>query len=468
MMLPPDHKSPWKEFAALKAQDVKDGKGWMYEADPFQALREREESRAAAEKKRKQIEAAKEKAANEPGARGPALGAGSSGGSGGAHNIMRGWATVPKVEMGNKTRTQLEDLLRRRTVWNPHGVTMPDSEKHAVVKEFKELGFRQSHVEEAVGECKDREESLEWLLIHIPEDDLPRWALPEKYSAGVTVAATDLRREGAIKRLSQSGYSAELCRRVFDANGADEGKAAEVLQNLLVSSGLDAPREADDSGESWRMPEECWSEEMETLEASFGSKFSKLSAEVCQIQLESVKNGSVGDVAAHVQFRMSPHYPAQVILSVIGDLPAYIKLSVIKRALAYAHESLSGEEAKIYFLASWVQENINDIVEKPGALREVAAVASAVSEEPAASRKSTRRMPRHPKPISWVPNNRSRQDWLARQDSPAYKKMLSQREATGLAGPENRRGDGGEEPGYYHFRRDGFREVYAVRTVRTR
>ncbi|KAH8891383.1 P-loop containing nucleoside triphosphate hydrolase protein [Thozetella sp. PMI_491] len=430
MMLPPDYKDLWKEFATLKAQDVKEGKGWMYEADPFQALREREESKAAAEKKRKQIEAAKEKAANEPGAHGPGFKAGGSGG-GGSHAIMRGWATVPKIEMGNKTRTQLEDLLRRQTVWNPHGVVMTASQKQAIVKEFKELGFRQSHAEEAVDECKDREESLEWLLIHIPEDDLPRWALPEKYSAGVTVASTDLRREGAIKRLSESGYSAELCRKVFDTNDGDEGRAAEALQMLLLSSGSDGQdlnAQAKEEDDSWRTPEECWEEEMETLEASFGSRFSKPSSDVCQIRLDAVKNGVSGEVETLLQFRKSPHYPAQIILSVLGGLPAYIKLSVIKRALAFARESLAGEEAKIYFVIDWVQENINSIVEKPGRLREVAAVASAASEVPSTVKKMGRRKPRHPRPIDWTPNPQSKQEWLSRQETAAYKKMLAQRQ----------------------------------------
>ncbi|KAL2129444.1 hypothetical protein VTI74DRAFT_7800 [Chaetomium olivicolor] len=330
--------------------------------------------------------------------------------------------------MGNKTRSQLEDLLRRETVWNPHGVVMTAAQKAGIVKEFKELGFRQSHVEEAVEECKDREETLEWLLVHIPEDDLPRWALPERYSAGVTVAATDLKREGVIKRLSQSGYSIDLCRKILDANGGDEGKAAEALQKLLVSSGTgrDAPQE--EEIDTWRTPDECWDEEMATLEASFGDKYTRTSPEVCQIQLESVVNGANTDVETYLQFRKSPQYPAQVILSIVAPLPAYIKLSIIKKALAYASESLPGEEMKIYFLVSWVQENINDIIERPGALRDVAAVSSAASEEPTRVIRGSRRRPRYPKPINWTPNPQSKQEFLARTEALAYKKMLSQRE----------------------------------------
>ncbi|EAQ90749.1 hypothetical protein CHGG_02684 [Chaetomium globosum CBS 148.51] len=392
--LPPDYKALWKDFEALKKQDVKEGKGWMYEADPFQAAREREEAKATAEKKKAQAQASREKAA-EGNQGGMSLAfRGSGGGGGGAHSLMRGWATVPKIEMGNRTRSQLEDLLRRETVWNPHGVVMPPDQKAAIVKEFKELGFRQSHAEEAVEECKDREETLEWLLVHIPEDDLPRWALPEKYTAGVTVAATDLRREGAIKRLTESGYSIDLCRRILDANGGDEGKAAEALQTLLLSSGTGQGAAHDEEIDSWRTPDESWDEEMATLEASFGDKYTRTSPEVCQIRLESVVNGANTDVETYLQFRKTPQYPTHVVVSVAAPLPAYIKLSVIKKALA-----------------------------------DVAAVSSAASEEPTmVATKTARRRPRYPEPINWTPNPRSRQEWVARTEALNYKKMLSQRE----------------------------------------
>ncbi|KAB5545598.1 P-loop containing nucleoside triphosphate hydrolase protein [Coniochaeta sp. 2T2.1] len=434
MMLPPDYKSLWKEFEALKKEDVKEGRAWMYEADPFTALKEREDAKAAAEKKRKDIQAAKEKAANMPGAAGFVLRNNTPGASGGGGNPMRGWTTVPKIEMGNKTRANVEDLLRRRTVWNPHGVVMTAAQKDAIVKEFKGLGFRQSHIEEAVEECKDREESLEWLLIHVPEDDLPRWALPQSYTAGVSVGASDLRREGAIKRLAQSGYSADLCRKVFDANGGDEGRAAEALQKLLLTGesetdGRESPAEWETGpSDPSKTAEECWEEEMSSLEAGFGDQYSRLSPEVCQIKMVGVTNGPTRDIETFIQFRKSPHYPQEVILSVVAKLPAYVKLSILKKALAYATESLEGEDMKIYFIASWVQEEINNIIDKPGALREVATVASTASEERnKAQLRSRKRAPRHPKPLNWTPNPQTKEEFLRRQQSPAYQKMVSGR-----------------------------------------
>lgn len=430
MILPPDYRSVWKEFESLKKQDVKEGKAWLYDADPFKALEEREVAKVAAEKKRKEQQAAKEKAANMPGASGLVLRGNAAAAGGGGYNPMKGWTTVPKIEMGNKTRQHLESLLRRDTIWNPHGVSMKPHEKAPIIKEFTGLGFRVSHVEEAVEECKDREETLEWLLIHVPEDDLPKWALPGSYSAGVSVAATDLRREGAVKRLAQSGYSVELCRKVYDDSGADEGKAAETLQQILFSSGSDedatlvlggslAPEERDQQ----------WEEELASLEALYGEQYSRLGPDVCQLRLLDVTNGSKKNVEAFVQFRKSPNYPSHLILSIVADLPSYIKLSVIKKALAYMAESLQGEETRMFYVISWIQESINDIIDRPGALRDIAAVSSTASEEKAISaRKRGKRPPRHPSPISWVPESSSIGRWMERQKAASYQKMLAQRQ----------------------------------------
>ncbi|KAI0007716.1 P-loop containing nucleoside triphosphate hydrolase protein [Xylariaceae sp. FL0662B] len=428
--LPPDYKSLWKEFEALKKEDVKKGNAWMYDADPFAAMKQREDDKAAAEKKRKEQEALREKAKNMPGATGLALRGNASASSGGGGNPMKGWTMVPKIEMGRKTRAQLEDLLRREVIWNPHGVQIPASQKAAIVKELTGSGFRESHVKEAVDECKDREETLEWLLVHVPEDDLPRWALPESYSAGVTVAATqDLRREAAIKRLSQSGYSTELCRKLYDENNGDEGLTAEALQHFLLSSGNDSELSTGTSEEPliYVTPEECWNDEMESLGSVFGENFKRLSEEVCQIRIESVKNGPKNDIETFAHVRKSPQYPSEIIISVVADLPSYIKLSVVKKTLNYLKESLSEEPMKIYFAVDWIQQNINSIINDPGKLRDISGVASAAAEvRHIASTK--RKQARHPKPLSWKVDPRGREEWQRRREVPAFKEMLAQRQ----------------------------------------
>ncbi|KAI1101951.1 P-loop containing nucleoside triphosphate hydrolase protein [Jackrogersella minutella] len=428
--LPPDHRSLWKQFEELKKEDVKKGNAWMYDADPFATMKQREDEKIAVERKRKEQEAVKEKAKNMPGASGLVLRSNASASSGVGVNPMKGWTAVPKIEMGRKTRSQLEDLLRREVIWNPHGVKMSNSQKGDIVKELTNSGFRKSHVEEAVDECKDREETLEWLLIHVPEDDLPRWALPESYSAGVSVAAIqDLRREAAVKRLSQSGYSAELCRKLYDEKSGNEGLTADALQHFLLSSGDDSALTNSTAEEPFisGTPEECWNDEMESLASVFGDNFERPSDDVCQIRIEKVRNGPKKDVEAQAQFRKSPRYPSEVIVAVVADLPSYIKLSVVKKTLAYLNESLSEEPMKIYFAVDWIQQNINNIIENPGKLRDISGVASTAAETRHVIPIS-RKPSRHPKPLTWRVDARSREEWQKRQDNKALKQMIAQRQ----------------------------------------
>ncbi|KAH6649156.1 P-loop containing nucleoside triphosphate hydrolase protein [Truncatella angustata] len=427
--LPPDYRSLWKEFEALKREDARNGLGWQYDADPFATMKEREDAKVTAEKKRKEQDAIKEKAKNMPGAAGLVLRSNAASSGGGGSNPMKGWTTVPKIEMGRKTRSQLEDLLRREVIWNPHGVQMSTPQKDAIIKEFTASGFRKSHAEEAVDECKDREETLEWLLIHVPEDDLPKWALPESYSAGVSIAATsDLKREAAIKRLSQSGYSVELCRKVYDEKGADEGLTAGALQEILLSSG-DGTTATDVAEEPLILgtPEECWAEEMESLEAVFGEHYKRLSDAICQIRIESVMNGPKKDIETYAQIQRSPEYPKDVIVSVVSDLPSYIKLSIVKRTLAYMNDSLGEEPMKIYFLVDWLQQNINGIIQRPGKLRDISGVISTASEIRSVVGKM-KKSSRHPAPLKWIVDTRNKDEWLSRQEEPSLKQMIAQRQ----------------------------------------
>ncbi|PNP48305.1 hypothetical protein TGAMA5MH_00588 [Trichoderma gamsii] len=430
MVLPPDYKSLWKDFQALKTQDVKDGKAWMYEADPFKTLLERQDTKAAAEKKRQEIEQAKAKAKELPGAAGLVL-LSNSGGSG--SNVMKGWTSVPKVEMGKQTRIQLESLLRDGVTWNPHNVSMTPAEKKSVVSELGKLGFRQSHVAEAVEYCKDRQETLEWLLIHVPEDDLPRWALPEKYSAGVTIGATDLKREGIIQRLCQTGYSLELCTRVLDQHGGNEDAAAETLQNILFPSVASNQEGAEESGDDFLdfgTPQEQWDEEVATLESIYGNNFRRDGDNIIQIRLESVKDAQNGDVETYLQVRKGSSYPRHIILAIVAKLPSYIKLSIVKQMLAHIEQDLRDEPAKIYLTVDWIQQNINSIISHPGKLLDISAVSSAASESrPATSVAKSKRSRGPPRPLKWITDAKSKEEWFRRQENPSQKQMVTKRQA---------------------------------------
>jgi len=434
MMLPPDYRDLWKgEFETLKKEDMNDGRAWLYEADPFATLRGREDAKAVMEKKRAEREKAKEKALNTPGGAEIGLAIHSNGletAGGGAHSIQRGWIRVPKIEMGKRTRANVEGLIRKHVIWNPNDVKMSEFQCHSIINEFKKLDFRQSHIEEAVDECKDREEVLEWLLIHVPEDDLPRWALPEGYVAGISMASSNLRREAAIKRLAEAGYSLDLCKQILENHEDDEGKAAEALQKILMSSGqigTSTPFQVTPPDREPESFDNVWEEELASLESVFGSSYSRLGFDVCKIHLKPASDGREPPTAASIQIRRSSNYPISVpVISIMAPLPAYIRLSVMKRALSYATENLLGEQM-IFFLVDWVEQNFCGIIKSPGKLREVSAAASTVSEIQKHDRRKQRRLSRHPPPIKWILNPRSLEDWTRRQTDPRLQTFLKQR-----------------------------------------
>ncbi|KAJ5690587.1 hypothetical protein N7462_004979 [Penicillium macrosclerotiorum] len=415
MMLPPTYKQLWKEeFAQIKVAETKEGKGWMYEADPFLAKQERES--AAADLEKKKVEREKAQAKEKVSATDLGLGGGDNKGK-------RVWSQAPKVDMGTRIRREIESLLRQHTVWNPYGIEIPQKEKSAIVEEFSRLGFRRSHVEEAVVECKDREEVLEWLLIYVPEDDLPPWSLPEGYSAGVSLAAGDLAREAKIKRLASIGYPVDLCSQVVDSKKGDELAAAEYLQGTLAHgsafASIDIPE--GDAG--------AWAEEQDTLEAIFGERYSRVSPRVCEIKSEAP------EIPENAVFRFqepSNHYPtAPPVISIQAKgIPAYIRLSAIRQAVQYAEESFSGEPM-IFNILDWLEVNLPHIMENPGRLRDISTVTASVAAEtlemPVRSSRKQRRG------IDWKANSPQsmtiREAWEAKQASTAQIEMSRKRQS---------------------------------------
>ncbi|KAL4787915.1 P-loop containing nucleoside triphosphate hydrolase protein [Aspergillus varians] len=415
MMLPPDYKKLWKEdFGKLKVAELKKGDGWLYEADPFLAKKEREIAAAELEKKQKEREALQAKSSDSTGG----LGLGPSKG----RNV---WSSAPKVDLGNKVRREIEMLVQEHTIWNPYGVEIAGSERKALIEEFTKLGFRRSHLEEASAACKDREEVLEWLLIYVPEDDLPPWCLPERYSVGVTLVSDDLARESKLKRLASAGYPADLCARTLDGKQGDELAAAESLQRTLVhgnSNSNTIPSESEDG----------WAEEQETLEAIFGDRYSAKSPKLCAIECESLDG--TGVICFQFQ-RPSEHYPSSVpIISIqVENIPAYIRLSAVRQAVKFAEENFLGEQM-IYNIIDWLEAHLPEIIQDPGKLRDI----STISAPPVTSSESSYELPtrqrrRDVQKVDWSPGSSKslalKEAWLAKQATKSQRAMTQQRES---------------------------------------
>ena len=430
MMLPPVYRDLWKkEFQELKAEDVKDGRSWMYEADPFATKQEREEAQVLMAKKRDAREKQEAKEAENPAS---ILAAARSNGGNADRNVMRGWTNIPKIEMGKHTRAQIEKLVRRETIWNPHQLQISSYQCRNIVQEFTDLGFRRSHIEEAVVECKDREETLEWLLIHVPEEDLPKWSLPEGYTAGVSMASGNVKREASIKRLAAAGYSSELCATVLDECDGGEIRAAQKLQNRLLYNsinGQDATLQKLSALDLTNANEDnpTWIEEQETLEAIYGERFECITSEVYHIKLQIPGLGAPCLLSA----RRSERYPqSPPLVSIMSSgLPAYIRLSITRQLVEHANTDLLGEPM-IFNLVEWLENEVPRVVANPGQLRDISAATSGQREP---KRKPQRVQVRRPPRIVSSPGSSLNIDllrrWQSKQATPQQTRMLSTRKS---------------------------------------
>ncbi|KAF2681631.1 P-loop containing nucleoside triphosphate hydrolase protein [Lentithecium fluviatile CBS 122367] len=439
MMLPPTYKDLWKgEFSDIKKQDERDGKAWMYEADPFFGFAEREKAREIAAKEREKKEKARAEAAKAQNLQ-PGMSMPTSRGTSSGKNILKGWERVPKIELGKKTRKKVERVIRRDAVWNPNGIVMDPNSRIRIEDEVTDLGFRRSHVEEAADICKDREEVIEWLLIHVPEDDLPSWSLPEGYVAGISMASSNLKREGAIKRLAAAGYATELCEEAYDSQGSSERKAAALLQAHLlrpdddeddIEKDLENLAIPDDDDATVDENTDPWEEEMSSLEAIYDKLFSRPSPTVCRIELDIKQQGKRLLLQVHKPF--GP-YPITVpIITFEAGIPAYIRLSIIRKALLHAETNFLGMPM-IYDIVDWLQQNAGEIFKNPGRLTDVASGLSADHQVANQQQHATRNKGRPRKAITWdkatLQSQKLLSQWQANQETPAQKKMMVVRQS---------------------------------------
>lgn len=430
MMLPPKYRDLWRGlFSDLKKDDEGAGKGWMYAPDPFAMLKEREEDQAAKAKQREDRERARAKEASGQG-RGPG-GIAMNGGS--DSRGPKPWTRAPKIEMGKKTRLRVEALIRQHAVWGSSEIELSNQERSKLVVDVTRLGFRKAHVEEGMEVCQSREEVLEWLLIHVPEDDLPKWSLPENYVAGVSLASSDLKREGTIKRLAATGYAADLVEGALDANGGDETKAASCLQALLLEEGTDLQSLTElIKGmviEEWE-DNSVWTDEQEVLVSIYDSKFSATGKTSYSIRVQP--EGVDTPIMLMVRKPVGAYPDVLPLLAIHAQMPAYIRLSILKQALQFAKDNLLGDQM-IFSIVDWIEHNAAGMIENPGRLADVSTATAAGESKKVATHSRSKTNRRRPRPLdrnaALLVSKQMLHEWQKKQSTTEQEKMLRVRKA---------------------------------------
>ena len=420
-MLPPQLRDLWRnDFQELKKEDEGKGCSWLYEADPFLAADEH-----------KKVEAGTHKP------NGSSIGQMREQASTVAPNFSvqtpdsrssSGWDRAEKLNMGAALRSQVEAVLKRFVTWNAHtGASPSTTECQKMTKDLTDSGFRKAHAQEAVSQCKNRQEALEWLLVHVPEDDLPQWSMPEGYSAGATLVSGNIPKEAAIARLAQAGYSRDRASEMLEIHGSSECKAAEALQKLLCSEVSETTPSA--SFSLMNSSGDCWEQESEVLESIYGDRYEKLSVSQCSIKLE------IAEHACCAKFQKSKTYPLEAPIISLQDakLPSHIKLSIYRHAIQQAHKEFV-DQPMIYLLVDWLQAEIPRIVNNPGRLNDIAAATATFAAGHACSpRKQASKTPRHDPLTSRQSASTDKsmsmlRQWNARHSTEAQRRMMATRQ----------------------------------------
>lgn len=389
---------------------------WKYDADPFAAEAKRKEIHAAMDKRKQEQERKESQKTAEKAA--------------GTLQAPRNaaFARAPKIELGENLRNDLEDVVKSNTQWNINQIQLTKQEQERIEADLVKSGFRASHAREALSSTGDREEALEWLLIHVPEDDLPAWALPSSYTAGVSLASRNPSRDAKLRRLARAGYSSVLCSQALRDNDDDEIQALEALQSSLVP-----PRKS--QGTAAFLDIDTWQEEMTALEAIHGENFASDGPNACSVKLQQP-----ADASGTIHFyKPNSGYPDEAvpIISIDAPLPAQVRLSATRQCLEYAWDTLMGDQM-LYGIIEWFESNLANVLANPGKLVDIDVEATdlalkQISAQPKSEVKgkglARQRLTTRPATKDSRSDEEIKQAWNARQESAAQQQMLKTRQA---------------------------------------
>ncbi|KAJ3297123.1 hypothetical protein HK104_000837 [Borealophlyctis nickersoniae] len=357
LLLPPSQRDYWATLEERRKALSPSIAQYQYAPDPFVA----EEMRERAEKERVAAQAAarEEKAKKLEKLRSP-------------------WESYPEVHMSAENRKCVEELVKTELAEDAGGKGLQDDlsadEKQRIVRSLVRTGFRPVHVEEALQYCHDETSTLNWLCVHVPEDDLPPNFLPSMTPEIIAQQHTpaSLAREYATKRLAASGFSRKVCEAALTECGDNEVAALVSMTKRLALDSEEVPEPEAEVPLDDADLASIRQEEIEALEAIFGSSFQSTITPTATtlsviLTLPDVKSTTTLDVTYETASRYPNDLPAVVLRN--DKLPAYIRLSAMKQVNKEATQFLGSP--MVFALVSWAEEHVPAIVNAPPPLVDI-------------------------------------------------------------------------------------------------
>ncbi|CAN6663262.1 putative ATP-dependent RNA helicase YLR419W [Trichomonascus vanleenenianus] len=235
---------------------------------------------------------------------------------------------------------------------------------------MESLGFAKVHAEEALSHTNSLGEAIEWLIIHMPEDDLPGiFTKTKNIGAKVTLQSNALQVEYAIREIKSFGYAEHLAHEAMSACNNSKPLAMARLANQLVYGESSAPCTVDESPEFW-----SWDEEIAQMKEMYdlASKKLTLQEDRIDIQLECED-----DTEISITYFKPDDYPRQIpgigIRNALDEkTPKYILLSAAKFAADfYAERVKEGDPSMMFFVTETIRSEFPRFLKHPMRLSDI-------------------------------------------------------------------------------------------------
>lgn len=338
----------------------------------------------------------------------------------------------------------------------------------AILVALTQMGFPKYQGEEALEHCISLSDAIEWLLIHVPEDDLPSIfaAKPENMDkrSTTTIVNSDLKFQYALRDIrAHGGYSEDLITEQLNESKGNKRKAIVALtQKLALTEAELIPEESLDRNEE--SATETWNEEILSLESiynddEFINNADQLSCTFkfkipVKFKSHNTKHNPTVTYDISLTLWMPGNYPNDIPGITIEAIPSieeytlrkFNLLDLIKRTGNYAYSSTLGE-FMVLSIVEWFKDSFSDIVLNPSKLVQLAQGITGVQEEEESSVKPkkaqrskksggstktsdvslaaiTSELERHSKKLDSLSQNPALKDMISsRQQLPAWKKQ---------------------------------------------
>ena len=248
MILPGEHKALWSKLDDIKKASPE--KAYQYVEDPFQADRDFKAKRQEIEKSKNSekgrkateiksiMRSVKETISDEKSTASGAVADGTESGDKNQQPPAKRVRFNKILTMSKDGRTAVEQLIKKYHGFEntKQGTRLEESSDlyKSLYKTLVKIGFAKYQVTESLQICASLSDAIEWLLIHVPEDDLPGIFANNKYKAmSASIQSNDLKFEYAVRDIKEMGYTEDLIRSQMEAVHGNKRLAITSLTHSL-------------------------------------------------------------------------------------------------------------------------------------------------------------------------------------------------------------------------------------------